>query len=70
MRVEDPVLLQRHRVALVLGVGELNLIPGLKRPMPAKTHARKGIGARAVAGSGPWPAGPAGGADWPPSAAT
>ncbi|GIH96390.1 hypothetical protein Psi01_70200 [Planobispora siamensis] len=46
MRVEDPVLLQRHRVALVLGVGELNLIPGLKRPMPAKTHARKGIGAR------------------------
>ncbi|GIH76921.1 hypothetical protein Plo01_33500 [Planobispora longispora] len=50
MRVEDPVFLQRHRVALVLGVGELNLIPGLKRPMPAKTHVRKGIGARTPPG--------------------
>ncbi|GAB3898521.1 hypothetical protein GCM10027612_56760 [Microbispora bryophytorum subsp. camponoti] len=41
MRVEDAALFQRHRVPLVLGVGELDLISGLKRAVPAKTHAEK-----------------------------
>ncbi|GAB3146614.1 hypothetical protein GCM10027161_40710 [Microbispora hainanensis] len=41
MRVEDAALFQRHRVPLVLGVGELDLISGLERAVPAKTHAEK-----------------------------
>ena len=57
VRVEDAALAQRHRVPLVLGVGELDLIPRPERPVPAKTHAGSLLPPRS-ARTGP-PRGPA-----------